>query len=227
MQPTYVRSFRSSGRRDSTGPVSTSARHSRSQQLYAPPACAAFAHSQSPSVSRCAPGHSDSGVRSAADWIWRHQCDCPGGYPVTCELPNGSHVFEQTKLHAFARYIGPSPAPEPPYKPIKPCPYKPESLDKCVAEAKAMCEDAMSAGYEACKKCVWSDRGELIYDDCSWKRRHGKIVEHVCGPEPGQHTTVEECVDVEGEISYDDEKTFPQEEHFPDDDEAFDDDDWL
>ena len=118
-------------------------------------------------------------------------------------------------------------APEPPYKPIKPCPYKPESLDKCVAEAKAMCEDAMSAGYEACKTCVWSDRGELIYDDCSWKRRHGKIVEHVCGPEPGQHTTVEECVDVEGEISYDDEKTFPQEEHFPDDDEAFDDDDWL
>ena len=51
-------------------------------------------------------------------------------------------MFEQTKLHAFARYIGPSPAPEPPYKPIKPCPYKPESLDKCVAEAKAAQERA-------------------------------------------------------------------------------------
>ena len=82
-----------------------------------------------------------------ADWIWRHECDCPGGYPVTCQLSNGSHVFEQTKLDALARYIGPSPAPEPPYKPIKPCPYMPESLAKCVADAKATCEGEISTSF--------------------------------------------------------------------------------
>ena len=147
-----------------------------------------------------------------ADWIWRHECDCPGGYPVTCQLSNGSHVFEQTKLDALARYIGPSPAPEPPYKPIKPCPYMPESLAKCVADAKATCEGEISTGYEACQECVWSDHEDLIYQGCDWKHKHGKIIEHVCGSEPGQHSTVEQCVDVEGEVSYEGEKHFPQEE---------------
>jgi hypothetical protein len=164
-------------------------------------------------------GHSDSGVRSAADWIWRHQCDCPGGYPVTCELPNGSHEFEQTKLDALARYIGPSPEPEPPYRPIKPCPYTPESLAKCVADAKEACKGEISTGYDACEQCVWRDHEDLITQGCKWKHKHGKVIKQVCGPEPGQLATVEQCVDVEGEISYEGEKNIAQEEHFPDDDD--------
>ena len=126
--------------------------------------------------------------------------ECPGGYAVDCQLPNGTYTLIPLKVDALARWLGPTPEPLPPYTPIVPCPPTPEPLDECEEHAKAMCADAIPQGYDACHKCVWSHANDLLEEGCDWDGQHSAIVQYVCGsppsasPSPAGGTIVKQCV---------------------------------
>jgi hypothetical protein len=94
-------------------------------------------------------------------------------------------VLQQNKLDALARWIGLSPAPLPPFSPIKPCQPKPEPLAECEERAYNLCGDD-GKGYAACHKCVWSLRDDLIEQGCDFDGEHAAIVKFACAPKPAE-----------------------------------------
>uniref|UniRef100_A0A7S2I188 Uncharacterized protein n=1 Tax=Haptolina brevifila TaxID=156173 RepID=A0A7S2I188_9EUKA len=138
-------------------------------------------------------------------WIWRRPMawPCPDGFAVECQLTNGTYALQQLKLDGLAKWIGPSPEPLPPYKPIVPCPPAPEPVAQCEEHAKAMCNASIPRGYAACHKCVFAHRDDLLEEGCDFDGQHSSIVRFVCGPAAGaaeSNVGSDECVDIEREV---------------------------
>ena len=74
-------------------------------------------------------------------------------------------------------------------------------LADCEAHAKAMCADAIPQGYDACHKCVWGHREDLIQEGCDFDGGHSAITKFVCGTPPGLLAS-SECVEVERDVDH-------------------------